>query len=87
MLVSQGPIKNGLSVIQVFMSVVSGRGGGGREERKRKTASCWEASQCPLKREIGKKKSNVDEGDACACTRTPADTPAFTIAVFLSRNV
>lgn len=63
MLVSQGPIKNGLSVIQVFMSVVS-RGVGVGGKRERKTASCWEASQCPLKREIGKKKSNMDEGDA-----------------------
>lgn len=35
MLVSQGPIKNGLSVIQVFMSVVSGGWGWeGREREK-----------------------------------------------------
>lgn len=37
MLVSQGPIKNGLSVIQVFMSVVSGGVGvGGKRERERR---------------------------------------------------
>lgn len=38
MLVSQGPIKHGLSVLQVFMSVVSrdgGREGGGGEESEK----------------------------------------------------
>lgn len=60
--------------------------GSGRGERERKTASCWEASQCPLKREIEKKKSNTDEGDMRARARTPVHTPAFTMAVFLPHN-